>query len=338
VTVLVPTLDEADRVGRCVRGLVAQGPPLREIVIVDSDSRDDTVAIARAAAGGDARVRITHDPPLPDEWIGKMWAMQHGLSLARGEWILGIDADVTPEPGMVAAVVSAADTHGYDLVSFAPRFGVMSLAEEWLHPSLVITLVYRFGAAGGATARPSRVLANGQCFLVRRSVLEAHGGFAPARRSFADDTMLARFYASHGARVGFLDGSRLYTVRSYGRLGRLWREWGRSLDLSDATSPIQQWLDVAFLLAVQGVPIPLLAAVALGVTTFGAPLVALNLALLAARALLLFPLRSSYAQRTATYWLSPLSDPLAALRIFWSTLRRPRTWRGRSYSDLRPRT
>jgi dolichol-phosphate mannosyltransferase len=336
VTVLVPTLNESDRVGPCVGGLVAQGAPLREIIVIDSNSRDDTVAVVERAAQRDPRVRVVQDPPLPDEWIGKMWAMQHGLALASSEWILGIDADVTPEPGMVAALVESAERGGYDLVSFAPRFGAMTRAEEWLHPSLLLTLVYRFGAVGSGASRPSRAVANGQCFLVRRSLLVAHGGFAPARGSFADDTMLARFYASCGARVGFLDGSRVYSVRAYGTGARLWREWGRSLDLSDATPRVQQWFDVAFLWLVQGIPVPVLATAALGIGALGSGLVAVNVALLIARALMLVPLATSYERRRVPYWLSPLSDPLAAMRILWSTIRRPRSWRGRPYTPSWP--
>jgi dolichol-phosphate mannosyltransferase len=349
VTVLVPTLNEAERIGGCVAGLIVEGAPLHEIIIIDSHSTDGTAAVIQAAARGDRRVRVVEDPPLPDEWIGKMWAMQHGLSVASGDWILGIDADVSPEPGMVAAVVGAAEEHGFDVVSFSPRFAAMTRGEEWLHPSLLLTLVYRFGASGTDAPRPTRVLANGQCFLVRRALLESHGGFAPARGSFADDTTLARFYAGRDARVGFLDGSRLYTVRSYGRLATLWREWGRSLDLRDATPRAQQWFDVAYLLLVQGVPLPLLAtAGALGNPPLGAGLVAVNVALMVVRVLMLWPLSGAYERRRAPYWLSPLSDPFAAVRILWSTVRRPTTWRGRRYdgrtpeihptSDLRPPT
>ena len=37
---------------------------------------------------------------------------------------------------------------GRDVVSFAPRFAGMTAAEQWLQPSMLLTLVYRFGAAG----------------------------------------------------------------------------------------------------------------------------------------------------------------------------------------------
>ena len=39
-------------------------------------------------------------------------------------------------------------------------------------------------------------------------------------------------------------------------------------------------------------------------------------------------------ERGFAFWLSPLADPLAALRICISSLRRPKAWRGRNYSTM----
>ena len=110
-------------------------------------------------------------------------------------------------------MIEAARANRFDMVSFAPRFAGMTTAEQWVQPAMLTTLDHRTGAAGGRATRPDCVLANGQCFLARASLLAEGGGYAPAQRSFSDDVTLARHYAASGARVGFLDGSRLYVVR-----------------------------------------------------------------------------------------------------------------------------
>ena len=336
VTVVVAALDEAHRIQPCLDGLLAQGSVAREILVVDSGSTDGTQELVRAAATRDPRVVLLRDPPLPDGWVGKVWALQHGLSQARGEWVLGIDADTMPQPGCVGGALAAARELGYDAVSFAPRFRIASAAERWLQPALLVTLVYRFGATG-TDADPDRMMANGQCFLARRDVLVAHGGYAAARASFADDVTLARELARAGRRVGFLDGSRLYDVRSYTSAREAWREWGRSLDLKDATTRARQWGDVIFLLLAQGMPVVVLLAFALR-TLGGMPLpyggrwlLATSGALVAVRVLLQFALAGSYTVRGVPFWLSPTADPLAALRILISSLRRPTRWRTREY-------
>ena len=336
VTVIVPTLNEAARIGPCLTGLRAQTEPLLEVLVVDSRSTDGTRELVTAAAALDPRVRLLSDEPLPAGWVGKVWALEHGLRLSRGEWILGIDADTDPRPGLVAGVVTAARAGGYSAVSFSPRFAAQSALEQLVQPALLLTLIYRCGAAGSDTD-PERLLANGQCFLTRRDVLVRHGGYAPARDSFADDVSLARHLARGGERVGFLDGSLLYLVRSYTSLGEMWREWGRSIDLHQATDHVRQWMDVLLLAAVQGLPLPLLVTIALtarvtSLSRVAQMLAAVNATLVGIRLLLLRPLSRSYERPGLTFWLSWLADPVAVVRIVVSTVRRQRRWRGRIYA------
>ena len=129
---------------------------------------------------------------------------------------------------------------------------------------------------------------------------------------------------------------RLFLVRSYRSAGEMWREWGRSLDLRQTTSAVRQWLDVAFLVAVQALPLPvlILLGVAARTSTLGPasrPLAAVNALLLGIRLLLLVPLSRSYEKPGPSFWLSWVADPLAVLRIVLSTLQRRRQWRGRRY-------
>ena len=341
VSVIVATLDEAERLGPCLDGLIAQRRPLAEVLVVDSRSTDGTRDLVERAARRDPRIRLLTDDPLPDGWVGKVWALEHGLRAATSEWILGIDADTSPVPGMVAGAVTAARDGGWSVLSFSPRFAGQTPAEQFLQPALLLTLVYRGGVVG-VESDPERVVANGQCFLARRDALLRHGGYAPARASFADDVTLARHLARRGERVGFMDGSRLYTVRSYRSAREMWREWGRSLDLKNATDPVRQWLDIAFLAAVQALPLGVVTGVAVAfrdgrVATTTLALGAINATALAIRLLLLRPLSRSYAETHWTFWLSWLADPLAVARIVISTVTRRRAWRGREYAPERGR-
>jgi dolichol-phosphate mannosyltransferase len=262
--------------------------------------------------------------------------LQHGLENAAGDWVLNVDADIEPRPGMAAAAVQAAKELNLQALSFSPCFAGQTAAEQWLQSALLLTLVYRGGAVGhSGMARSDRTLANGQCFLIERAVLVACGGYAVARASYSDDVTLARHLARQGVRVGFLDGSRLFTVRSYESLGQMWREWGRSIDLKDATPPLRLAAEIALLLLVQAAPICVLALLALDVWEVrdmtGKLLVSVNAVLLSIRVAMLGALRGSYERRWWTYWLSPIADPIAVLRVLISSLKRPRLWRGRAY-------
>jgi dolichol-phosphate mannosyltransferase len=328
VSVIIPTRNEALRIEPCLLALSRQPQPLTEIVVVDSESTDGTPDLVHRAAVRDPRLRLEKDPPLPAGWVGKVWALQHGLAHTSGEWVLGIDADTEPNDGLVAGAVLAARQANYDLVSFAPQFAGQSAAERLLQPAILASLVYRTGAPGSAVSA-DRMLANGQCFLVRRSVLIEHGGYQTARASFADDVRLARHLARQGVHCGFLDGRLLFRVRSYQSVGEMWREWGRSVDLGDATLPLAQGLDLVLLLLTQALPIPLL------LTSVLVPiplwLVAVNLVLVAIRIGVLVSIAPSYERRGVPFYLSVFADPLAFLRVALSTFQRPVTWRGRTY-------
>ncbi|WP_309738169.1 2'-O-glycosyltransferase CruG [Chamaesiphon sp. OTE_20_metabat_361] len=343
VSVVVPTLNEVDRIAPCLHGLSQQGAVVEEILIVDSNSQDGTRELVKEAASADSRFKLMTDDPLPAGWVGRPWALHWGFlsSSAESEWILGVDADTQPQPGLVNSLVAAAIEEGYDLVSLSPQFILEDAGEWWLQPALLMTLLYRFDSSGVRAQSPDRVMANGQCFLARRTVLEQLGGYTSAAGSFCDDVTLARNAAKQGFKVGFLDGAKVIRVRMYAGMAETWREWGRSLDLKDATTKPQLWSDLALLVLVQGLPIPLTIAFwSLGgwensFLTWQLA-IGLNLFLVIVRFALLLAIYPSYAREgfswaSLSFWLSPLADPVAVLRIFLSAFQQPKQWRGRVY-------
>nr|WP_225225587.1 glycosyltransferase family 2 protein [Komarekiella delphini-convector] len=343
VSVVVPTLNEVLRISPLLAGLSRQSYEVREIIVVDSKSQDGTPDLVKAAQQQDPRFRLMTDDPLPSGWVGRPWALHNGFlhSSEDSQWFMGLDADIQPHPGLIAGLVKTAEAQGYDLVSLSPQFILKYPGECWLQPALLMTLLYRFDPAGINTEQPERVMANGQCFLCRRSVLATVGGYTSARSSFCDDVTLARNIAAQGFKVGFLDGAKVLKVRMYEGAMETWKEWGRSLDLKDASSPAQIWGDLWLLFAVQGLPLVIVLAYLFSPLPLfpSSPLLlllGLNLFLLLIRFAMLLAIAPSYDRKSVKggwlFWLSPLADPLAVLRIFLSAFRTPREWRGRKYS------
>jgi dolichol-phosphate mannosyltransferase len=343
VSVVIPTLNEALRISPLLDAISRQSYEVREIIVVDSKSGDGTPELVKAAQQKDPRFRLMTDDPLPTGWVGRPWALHFGfLHTSEGsEWFLGMDADTQPSPGLVAGLVKTAEEQGYDLVSLSPQFILKYPGECLLQPALLMTLLYRFDPAGVNTDQPERVMANGQCFLCRRSVLAGVGGYTSASGSFCDDVTLARNIAASGFKVGFLDGAKVLKVRMYEGAMETWQQWGRSLDLKDASSRAQIWGDLWLLSAVQGLPLIVVLSylsVSLPIPLSPSPplvLLGLNLFLLVIRFAMLFAIAPSYDRTQANggwlFWLSPLADPVAVLRIFLSAFRTPTEWRGRKY-------
>lgn len=287
--------------------------------MVDSDDHSPTAAVA--AAGG---ARVVVAPPLPPGWVGKPWALQHGLEAASGAVLATLDADTRPLPGLFAALAHELDD-GADLVTAGTRFVCETAGERLLHPAMLATLIYRFGPAGGEDPGPERadrVMANGQCQAFGREALVGAGGFTRVPDRMTDDIALARSLAAAGWRIRFLDGADLISVRMHASMREVWREWGRSLSMQDVTPRGWQVLDLLVLWLAVALPLP-------RILTHRAN--ALDLVLAGVRFALLLPLRRVYERRGIAYWLSPLADVVAATRLTLSTVRPIRTWRGRTY-------
>jgi len=319
ISVVIPARDEERRLPACLAGL-AEDTDVGEVVVVDDRSSDATAAVAERSGA-----RVVSGAELPPGWGGKAWALEQGLSAARGEIVVFLDADTKPRRGLAAALAAALG--GADLVSAAPRFVCESALERALHASMLATLVYRFGPTDVERWEPpaARAMMNGQCLAVRAGALRAAGGWARVAGSLVEDVALARALRADGWRLRFVDAADLLEVRMYESAGETWRGWGRSLMAGEETSAAWLAADLAVIWLVMALPLPRLV---LGRRPLDLALVVLRIALLAG-------LARSYRPRGAGFWLSPLADVAVAARLTASVLRPERTWRGRTYPATR---
>jgi dolichol-phosphate mannosyltransferase len=330
ISVIVPVLDEAPRIAACLHGLLAAGPEVGEILVVDGGSRDGTLACAREIATSNPRVRIVDGAPVPAGWNGKAWGLDVGLRAADAgaRWIATVDADVTATAGLFAAMVAHAQTRNVEVLSVATRQRLGSALMAIVHPAMLATLIYRFGLPGHEATRVADVQASGQCFLAPRALLIAHGAFGNVRASRCEDVTLARSLVASGVPVGFYEAGDLVSVKMYANAGETWRNWPRSLTLRDRFAPFGGWLGLAEVALVQALPFPLAIALAVAHAT-GSLAFTVAAILTCVRVGVLFGAARAYVRPPWTYWLSPLADVPVALALFASAFRRRHTWRGR---------
>jgi len=315
ITAVVPARNEAARIGPCLDALLADRD-LAEVLVVDDGSSDGTADVARRKG-----VRVLEAGEPPPGWVGKPWALQRGLESVQAEIVISVDADARPRAGLARALAEALEDA--DWVSAGARFVCETAGERWLHPAMLATLVYRYGPPDADGASPGRLLVNGQCTAARREALALAGGYRHAAGSMTDDAAQARALARAGWRVVFRDSGGLIDVDMHDSALETWREWGRSIALPGVTPAAWQVLDVATVWLTLGLP-PLRA--------LAGRAGRLDVALLLLRAAMTVALAPSYARRGAPYWLSPLADPAAAVRLTWSAVRPSRRWRGRIYA------
>lgn len=231
LSVVVPARNERRNVERCLRSVLAARYPALEVILVDDHSTDGTGDIARTIAAGDARLRVIESPPLPAGWFGKQWACAAGARAANGDILLFADADTEQAPDLLPRSVNGMRAMRADLLSVAGRQELGTFWERLLQPQIFMMLFLRYGGTDGVNraSRPENVIANGQCFLVRRETYDAIGGHEAVRENVAEDLMLAQATVRAGRRVRFVLGPDQLSTRMYTSLRELVEGWGKNI-------------------------------------------------------------------------------------------------------------
>ncbi|MFF3500339.1 glycosyltransferase [Streptomyces sp. NPDC003247] len=234
VCVVVPARDEAAVLAASLPSLLAQDYPGRvEVFLVDDGSSDGTGELARELARRHGGVPLTVDSPgePPAGWTGKLWAVRHGVALARArgpEYLLLTDADIAHAPDSLRELVAAARTGGFDAVSQMARLRAESRWERLIVPAFVyfFAQLYPFRRVGRRGARTAA--AAGGCVLLRTEAAERARIPDAIRHAVIDDVALARAVKAGGGHIWLGLAERVESVRPYPGLRDLWRMVSRS--------------------------------------------------------------------------------------------------------------
>jgi rSAM/selenodomain-associated transferase 2 len=192
LSVVIPTLDAADRIGPCL-GALGEGVAglIREVILADGGSSDAIAAVADASG---ARLVTAKR--------GRGAQLAAGARAARGDWLLFLHADTVLAPGWTEAVrrhIAAAPGHA----------GYFRLAFDSGHPMARIT-------AGWANlrARTFRLPYGDQGLLIARTVYQRVGGHPEI--PLMEDVALARRL---GRRLVPIDAVAVTSADRYARDG-----------------------------------------------------------------------------------------------------------------------
>lgn len=215
VSVVIPARNEVARIAGCLAGLASQRYRQFEVIVVDDASEDGTAAVARSYAHRLPALTVIGGEPLPAGWAGKCWACWQGAQAARGELLLFLDADVLPQPELLAALVGRMAEEELDLLTLVPLIRLESLAEKAVLPAFASLLAAVHPLERVNDPRSPAAFAIGQCLMLRRAAYDALGGHRAVRGSVLEDVDLARLVKSRGRRLEALVAPDLIAVRMY---------------------------------------------------------------------------------------------------------------------------
>jgi len=160
ISVLLPCYNAAPHLAEALDSVLAQDVPVREIIVVDDGSSDDSAAVAE---GFSPRVRCDRQP---HQGIGA--TRNRALSLAGGELVAFLDADDLWPPGSLASRLEI-------LMSDGSVDCVGGMVEEFISPELDTD------SRHGLVCAPGLLLGRlVSAMLVRRRVFDQVGDFDTA--------------------------------------------------------------------------------------------------------------------------------------------------------------
>jgi glycosyltransferase involved in cell wall biosynthesis len=187
ISVIIPCFNHGSYLKEALNSLLTQTFKEFEVIIVDDGSTDDTASLAKSYTVSDERIHYCYQSN-----AGLSSARNKGISVAKGEWIVLLDADDYLEPDaleLIASHIKDKDVivTGYQYVDEKGRLLYQYSMSRALQPESVLT---------GNFAPPVAI-------SFRKSLLIQSGLFDEQLKSAEDWDLWIRLYKC-GARFYFI--------------------------------------------------------------------------------------------------------------------------------------
>ncbi len=263
VSVCVPARNEEKRITPCLESFLKQDYPHYEVLVLDDQSTDGTLALLKRYAKKSSRFKVLQGKPLPKGWVGKPWACHVISKRAKGEWLFFTDADTWHDPQTLRRAVAAAEREKADLLSCLTRQETHTWLEYLIIPVMVFCLI-SFLPASLVVRRNSRFSqfagGGGQFLFFRRKAYQAIGGHEAVSDEIVEDLAIGNRVVRHGLKLVFRDGTDLTFCRMYSSAREVWEGFSKNFFPAFKFSVPKALVSYGFLLAVSVVPfiVPLL--------------------------------------------------------------------------------
>ncbi len=164
ISIIIPSYNYADYLPRAVESVLEQAFSDWELIIIDDGSSDETESVVQKYLRTDGRIQY-----IRQENAGVSVARNHGICLAKGDFILCLDADDALDPKALV--------HVFESIS--------------QHPQSKLHLGHYASISQKGFRKESRLLPesfesaeNAFATFVRRQLNVAHGAFIVAREAF----------------------------------------------------------------------------------------------------------------------------------------------------------
>ncbi len=205
VSVVVAARNEEAVITRCLDALTSQNYPLEktEIIVVDDRSTDATGGIIDAYTQRNARIRRVNVTDTASDIAPKKRALTLGIAASTGGIILTTDADCTPQPGWIRALVR----HFEPDVGLVAGYSPLDSSTSPTLPGHLAELdgLALAGVAAGSFGAGLPLTCTGRNLAYRKHLFDEVGGFTSIERfvSGDDDLFLHKVQSGTGWKMRY---------------------------------------------------------------------------------------------------------------------------------------
>ena len=228
-SIIIPARNEEQNLPRLLASISSSATQPREVIVVDDESTDDTVAVATRFGA-----RVLASGARPSAWMGKTWACYQGARQASGELLVFLDADTYFVPGGLDRILAQwLDGQDRLLVLSVLPFHVMRHGYEQL--SLFFNILMAAGAGGFGAPTPPRLF--GQSLLISKDTYFRAGGHAAVSGVILENLRWSSALRECGAHILCLGGhGSLHTRMFADGFHQMSQSWGKAFHQGAADS------------------------------------------------------------------------------------------------------
>jgi glycosyltransferase involved in cell wall biosynthesis len=197
LSAVIPNFNHGAVVGEAIRAIAGQTPAADEIIVVDDGSTDNSAEVLERLSKEIPRLLVLR----LEENRGAIFALNHGLKHARGDYVNFGAADDLVRPGLFAAMLEVLALHPQ--AAFACCEAIVAETESGrtefrppVRPSNTETYFEPIEVRNLLRRIDNWILSG--TALVRRDLVLDLGGFDPALGAFTDGFLFRKLALRHG--------------------------------------------------------------------------------------------------------------------------------------------
>ncbi|MBP7562368.1 MAG: glycosyltransferase family 2 protein [Candidatus Cloacimonetes bacterium] len=216
VSILIPARNEENNIGKLLNDVENQTYDNIEVIVFNDMSTDNTAEIVNSYSQWNSKIRLVNSLGLPDNWLGKNHACHSLASLAKGDYLLFLDADVSISGDVIERAVSTAKKFNLGLLSVFPVQIMITPGEKITVPNMTNILLSLLPLVFVRISWfSSHSAANGQFMLFERERYLKHMPHQKFKMNRVEDIEIARFYKKSKIKIACITGVKDIKCRMY---------------------------------------------------------------------------------------------------------------------------